>query len=174
MGLLPFLLDSLIAKHVRVLGSLSFSDCRTALKTNLKKIKQKLNIIICCVTKTAIFCELELQLWVSYSREEKELHCHCWLRAFKQVLLAPSVLHTALQAPATNIPQTKINTVSQWVKSLNKQKYQQSASSLCPRDNGLFVRLKNINSYFGSCLHVSTRAACVTMINVSYVKLELS
>lgn len=59
-------------------------------------------------------------------------------------LLRPSVLHTALQSPTANIPQTKINVVSLWVKCLNKQKYQQSASSLCPwvGHNRLFVQLK--------------------------------
>ena len=100
---------------------------------------------MCCLTEAVFFLQNK-RGEISQSTEEKTLHCHNRLYVFRTgfFLLTPSALHTAPQSPTANIPQTKINVVSLWVKSLNKQKYQQSASSLCPwvGHNRLFVRLK--------------------------------
>lgn len=131
-----FLLHSLIAKQVRYLWLVLFCDYHAL--PNIQKIKQKLKTIVCCLTE-AVICPLCDKIRMgNFTIEGKKRGC-----TVEQVLHRPCVLHTALQSSTANIPQTKINVVSLWVKSLNKQKYQQSASSLFPKvvHNRLFVEL---------------------------------
>lgn len=144
MGLSLFLLRSLIAKQVWRLWLALFYDYRIVL--NIQKLTQKLKTNIHCLglRQWSVTCVTKWERRNSQLREERKLHCHNRLDVYGQVfLLRPSVLHTAPPSATANIPQTKIN-VSLWVKSLHKQEYQQSASSLCPwiGHNRLFVQLK--------------------------------
>lgn len=147
MGLSLFLLYSVIAKQVWCLWLALFYDYRAVLNIlNIQKIKQKLKTNVCCLTKSVIchLCDKNRMRSLTTERRKETVLSQLAACFFEQVLLRPCVLHTALQSPTANIPQTKINVVSLGVKSLNKQKYQQSASSLCPRvgHNRLFVELK--------------------------------